>query len=128
MPCDPTSGALGLRVLVVEDELVIALAIEQILEDLGCVVVGPAPSVVRALALMAGEEIDFAILDVNLGRTRSTPVAEELHARGVPFAVATGYDRAQLPEAVFDGVPHLGKPLSERCLAATLETLRDGRT
>jgi CheY-like chemotaxis protein len=116
---------LGCRVLVVEDEFLIALDIEQILAGLGCIVIGPAPSVARALALIDREAPDFAILDVNLGRERSAPVAEALRARGVPFALATGHNSRQLPEAVFLDAPHLGKPLDHHLLVRALARLWD---
>lgn len=112
-----------LRVLVVEDEFLIAIETEKMLADLGCNVIGPVPSVVRALDLIDREEPDFAILDLNLGSERSTPVAEALRARGVPFALATGYSRHQLPEAAFGDAPHLGKPLDHRLLVGVLARL-----
>ncbi len=112
------------RILVVEDELLIAMETEQILVDLGCSVVGPAPSVAQALALLDGEEPDFAILDVNLGPERSVPVAEALRKRGVPFALATGYDRAQLHESAYRDALHLGKPLDHKRLVDALASLR----
>ncbi len=113
----------GLRVLVVEDEFLIALDLEQMLRRLGCHVIGPVPSVARALALLAGEPPDFAILDVNLGPERTAPLAEALRARGVPFALSTGYDPRQLPEPAFHGIANLGKPLDPGRLARTLAAL-----
>jgi AmiR/NasT family two-component response regulator len=120
---DVTAIRPGLRVLVVEDEFLIALEIEQMLVGLGCIVVGPAPTVLRALTLIDREELDFAILDVNLGCNRSTPVAERLWAAGVPFALATGYDDRQLPEEAFRNAPHLGKPLDHHLLISALGRL-----
>jgi CheY-like chemotaxis protein len=111
-------------ILVVEDEFLIAMEIEQMLTELGCTVLGPVPSVARALALIEREEPDFAILDVNLGRERSAPVAEALRERGVPFALATGYDRSQLPEQAYQGAPHLGKPLDHQRLVGALGRLQ----
>jgi DNA-binding response OmpR family regulator len=110
----------GLRVLVVEDEGLIALEIETLLKEMGCVVFGPAPTVARALALIAQEEADFALLDVNLGGTRSTPVAEALRERGMPYALITGYDADQLPEPALGGIPYLGKPIDYRALERLL--------
>jgi CheY-like chemotaxis protein len=122
---DAARARPGLRILVVEDELLVAMEIERMLARLGCVVVGPAPSVPRALALIAREAPDFAILDVNLGRERSTPVAEALLARGVPFALATGYDGRQLPEEAFRKAAQLGKPLDYHLLVGALARLGD---
>ena len=121
---DAATTGPTLRVLVVEDEFLIALEVEQMLARLGCIVVGPAPTVARALALIAREPPGFAILDVNLGRERTTPVAEALLARGIPFALATGYDRHQLPEPAFRDIPLLGKPLDPHRLAAALSGVR----
>lgn len=126
MQGDLAGTGSGLRVLVVEDELLIALEVEQMLAGLGCIVSGPAPTVARALALIDREEPDFAILDVNLGRERSAPVAEALRACGVPFALATGYNDRQLPEEAFRKAPHLGKPLDHHLLVGALARLGDG--
>ncbi len=125
MQGDVAKSALGLRVLVVEDEFLIAMETEQMLADLGCIVIGPVPTVARALALFDREKPDFAILDVNLGRERSTPVAEALRAGGVPFALATGYNGSQLPEKAFRNAPHLGKPLDRNLLVRALARVRD---
>lgn len=83
---------LGLRVLVVEDEALIAMHIEDILEQLGCHIVGPAMSVDAAHRLIGnGETFDVAILDVNLAGQPVYPVAQQLIARGFPFLFMTGY-------------------------------------
>jgi CheY-like chemotaxis protein len=116
-----------LRVLVLEDQFLIGIEIEGMLARLGCIVVGPAPTVARALSLLARDRVDFAILDVNLGRERSTPVAEALRARGVPFALSTGYEGGQLPENAFRDAQHLGKPIDFHLLAETIRRLTDDR-
>lgn len=82
----------GLRILVVEDEPLVAMLIEDLLLELGCKVVGPAGTVAQALAL-ADTRLDGALLDVNLGVEQSYPVADKLAADGVPFAFVTGYGR-----------------------------------
>lgn len=109
---------------MLEDEFLIAMEIESALVELGCTVVGPAPTVARALDALAREPVDFAILDVNLGRERSTPVAAALRARGVPFALATGYDSRQLAEEEFRDAQHLGKPIDLHRLTETIRRLR----
>lgn len=81
----------GPRILLVEDEAVIAFAVEDMLLDLGCEVVGPAFRLEDAIAIAAREQLDGAILDVNLNEQRSYAVADELRQRGVPFLFATGY-------------------------------------
>jgi hypothetical protein len=90
-------------------------------------VVGPVPTVARALDLLERDRVDFAILDVNLGRKRSAPVAEALRVRGVPFALATGYEGRKLPEKAFRDAQHLGKPIDFHLLAETIRRLTDDR-
>ena len=121
----------GLRLLVVEDEALIAILIEDVLLDLGCVVVGPAGSVAQALALLDRETVDGAVLDVNLGADeRSYAIAEALGARGIPFIFVTGYgDEGVDPR--YAAVEVLQKPFDprtlERSVAATLARLAAGR-
>ncbi len=100
------------RILVVEDEYVIAMDLALELEDLGFDVVGPAASVTEALALVdrCGDGLDGAILDVNLRNERVYPVADALAARGVRFVFASGYDARLMPAAYAD-VPRCGKPI-----------------
>ena len=82
----------GKKVMLLEDEAIIAFAVEDMLIDLGCIVVGPALRLDEGLKLAATSEIDAAVLDVNINSERSYPVAETLARRGVPFLFATGYD------------------------------------
>jgi len=86
------SGLKGKRVLLVEDEAVIAFALEDMLVDLGVEVVGPALRLDEAVELAATATLDAAILDVNLNEQRSYAVADELARRGIRFLFATGYD------------------------------------
>jgi CheY-like chemotaxis protein len=79
------------RVLIVEDDALISMLIEDMLAELGYEAVGPARRLERALAMASAENLDLAILDVNLGSEQSFPVAEVLQKRGVPFVFATGY-------------------------------------
>ena len=107
------AGAMaGKRILVVEDEMIVAMLIEDILSDAGATIVGPAARVARALDLLGENEVDAALLDVNLAGEMTTPVAEELRRRGIPFAFATGYGVAGVPEG-FAGQPLLQKPFQE---------------
>lgn len=80
-----------LRILVVEDEMTIALSVEDMLTDMGHEVAGLAMRLPQAIALAREAEIDFAILDVNLDGRMSFPVADILAARGIPYLFATGY-------------------------------------
>jgi DNA-binding response OmpR family regulator len=79
------------RVLVVEDDALIAMLMEDMLVELGFEVVGPANRLHGALALAQAEDFELAILDVNLGKEQSFPVADVLRQRGIPFIFATGY-------------------------------------
>ena len=85
-----------LRILVVEDEMTIALLIEDMLVDLGHQVVAMAMRLQPALESAKSADIDFAILDINLDGNQSFPVADVLRARGVPFAFASGYGSSGL--------------------------------
>jgi DNA-binding response OmpR family regulator len=101
----------GCRVLVVEDDMLIAVAIEEVLHALNCQVVGPAASLEKALKLAQGESFDVAILDVTIRGGKVHPVAELLLARGIPFVFASGYGDWALPEALRDQ-PRLMKPFT----------------
>ncbi len=81
----------GKRVLVVEDEWLVAMLIEEVLEDAGCVVVGTFARVPAALAAAQTVAVDVALLDVNIAGEQVFPVAHALAARGVPFLFLTGY-------------------------------------
>jgi CheY-like chemotaxis protein len=114
------NGYAALRVLVVEDEPVVAMCLEDILEGLGCVPVGPATRLAEGLAMAAQEEFGAAILDINLGGERSTPIAEMLRRRGIPFVFASGY--GSVPEG-FDGMPLIEKPYREGDIDAALRAI-----
>jgi DNA-binding response OmpR family regulator len=105
---------------VVEDEALVAIALEDMLVELGCAVVGPALRLKAGLDLAAAEQLDGAILDINLGTDdRSFPVAELLTARSVPFLFATGYGGCGL-EPPFVEAPVLAKPY---CIGALRKAL-----
>jgi CheY-like chemotaxis protein len=118
-----TAELTGLRVLVVEDEMMVSMLIEDMLEDLGCKVVGPASRLDEAIELANSVELDCAVLDVNLGGQPIFPLADVLRAKGVPFAFATGYGDAGLRDAD-RGSPVLQKPFREGDLARVLGELR----
>lgn len=114
-------GLAGKRILVVEDESLVAMLIETILEDLGCTPVGPAASIDEGLVLVQkGEVIDAALLDVNVAGRQVFPVAEALAARGVPFVFSTGYGEAGLPDE-WRGRPTLQKPFTEDAVQAVIQ-------
>lgn len=107
---------VGLRVLVVEDESMVALLVEDMLEGLGCEIMASASSVAAALRLLTEISPDFALLDVNLAGERVFPVAAALADKKVPFAFATGYGGGGLPEEFRDR-PVIGKPFQLQQLA-----------
>jgi CheY-like chemotaxis protein len=113
----------GLRVLVVEDEMMVSMLIEDMLGELGCLVVGPASRLEDALALARDAEMDCAVLDVNLAGQPIFPLADLLRQRGLPFAFATGYGDAGVRD-VDRGAPVLQKPFREGDLAKVLSELR----
>lgn len=87
----------GLRVLVVEDEMLVSLLIEEMLADVHCVVVGPFDRVSEALVAARTESIDAAVLDVNVDGVMVYPVAEVLASRQIPFLFLSGYGRDAIP-------------------------------
>ena len=109
----------GRRVLVVEDEMMVAWLLQDMLTELGCVVIGPAASVGEALALIEVQGLDAAVLDVNLSGQMSYPVADVLVARGVPFIFSTGYASNRLQEG-YRMFPVLQKPYHMTELSAAL--------
>jgi CheY-like chemotaxis protein len=112
--------------LVVEDELLTAMTLELLLERHGWRVLGPAASVAEALRLLErGEPApDAALLDINLHGAVVTPVAERLWALGIPFVLASAYDRVDLLAPALAGVPNVGKPTNVRRLLAALAQAR----
>jgi CheY-like chemotaxis protein len=99
----------GRRILVVEDEMLVALVLQDMLADLGCVVIGPAASVDEALALIETHILDATVLDVNLAGQMSYPVADALLARQAPFVFSTGYSSNRLQDG-YRTFPALQKP------------------
>jgi two-component SAPR family response regulator len=116
----------GLKVLVVEDNYVLAESMRWALQGLGCEVVGPVPTTEKALKLMGSATIDVAILDIDLQGLSSTPIARKLGELGLPFLFLTGYESvALLPDDLHE-VRCLTKPVDPDVLAqALLEQMRD---
>lgn len=110
------------RILVVEDDFLIADLIEEILTSAGCEVVGPVRRVADAVHTAAHAEYDAAVLDVNVAGERIYPVADALCERTVPFLFLTGYDGASL-EPRFRSQPRLGKPFRARDLLSAVRLL-----
>ncbi len=106
--------------------MIVAMEMEIRLRDLGYRVLGPAGSVHSALDLLGERTPDAALLDVQLGNERVTPVAHQLRSMGVKFALVTGYARLMLPEPELQDVPRLSKPVAQRELEGTLRQLVEG--
>jgi PAS domain S-box-containing protein len=111
---------LGLRILLVEDDVLQARLLLRVLSRQGCDVVGPAPSVADALQLVATGGFDVAILDVDLRGETSARVAEALARRGIPFVVMSGYGGSGAREPAYEGHPRLAKPVDPVALLAAL--------
>ena len=110
------------RILVVEDDFLVAALLADILESVGWQVVGPVAHLDTALDAAASEDFDAAVLDVNLGGQTVYPVAEVLDGRSVPFVFVTAHCREALPPLFCDR-PHLGKPFAPRDLIGTVARL-----
>jgi PAS domain S-box-containing protein len=118
--------AYGRRVLVVEDEALVAMMIQEFLTEYGHSVVGPIGRASEALLAAKETDYDAAILDINLGEGMAYPVADILSARGVPFVFITGYE-ADTVEDRFSHVPVLQKPIERQALQRLFVTgLNDG--
>jgi CheY-like chemotaxis protein len=109
----------GLRVLVVEDEFLVAMDIELMLQQCGCAVVGPIADLATALRTVQEGGFDLALLDVNVGGQPVTAVADALAARAVPYVFCTGYQIEKLP-GLDPMAPRLIKPFQLDDLRAVL--------
>ena len=115
-----TPTLVGRRILVVEDEMMIAMLVEDMLLELGCTVVGPVHALAEALELARTEPgLDAALLDVNLAGQPVFPVADALREKGVPAIFSTGYGDAGLRD-IDRGSPVLQKPFRSGDLARAL--------
>jgi PAS domain S-box-containing protein len=107
------------RVLIVEDEALLAMELEEFLDRGGYAIVGPFGNVGRAIEATHREMIDVALLDMNLNGEMVYPLADELSRRGIPFIFVTGYGALHVPER-FRGVPRVPKPIDPAALANEL--------
>jgi CheY-like chemotaxis protein len=113
----------GRRVLVVDDEFLVALAAADALESVGCEVVGPATQLVAALELAHSQSLDAAVLDINIAGETIWPVASESQDRGVPFLFHSAFIPVLKFPARFADAPRLDKPLVQRRLLDHLSAL-----
>ena len=119
------TGQTAKRVLIVEDDVLVALHLEDLLTALGHEVIGQATRIDLAIELARKSDMDFAILDINLDGAKSFPVADILRQRGIPFAFATGYGA----EGLVDGYrefPALRKPYAQEDLERTIAQIFRG--
>ncbi len=120
----------GLRIFVVEDNGLIALDVEQLLEDAGAIIVGPFANLPDGLAAAANQKFDVALLDVNLNGQAVWPLATVIRGREIPIVLATGYSDAMSRPQHFAGLPAVAKPYDDAVLlkqlaAAARSTKRD---
>jgi CheY-like chemotaxis protein len=109
------TGRAGKRVLIVEDEVLVAMHLEDLLTAMGHSIVGPATRLAEAMALAREEDFEFALLDMNLAGTLSLPVADILRVRGIPFLFVTGYGYEGIA-AGYGNEPVLRKPYAPKDL------------
>lgn len=110
----------GKRILVIEDEFIVAAMLCDVLEDAGAVTLGPVGRVDEGLKVIAAEQFDAAVLDWNLHGESGSRLAEALHERDIPFVIATGYGAVEGP---FADRPLLGKPYVTKVLLERLGQL-----
>ncbi len=117
-----TTGLEGRRVLIVEDEPLVAMLLETMLEDMGCAPVGPIGTVDEAVQVIASDSaLDVALLDVNVAGRVVFPVAAALAERDIPFVFSTGYGEGGLPDD-WRGRPTIQKPFTEATVREALQT------
>jgi DNA-binding response OmpR family regulator len=119
---DEVFNLRGRRVLVVEDETLLAMCLQDSLEAHGATVIGPIDSIEAALEAVSSSAIDIAVLDVNLHGGKVYPVADALREHGVPFLLTTSDARGLLPER-FGSTPYVQKPCDTDDVCETLRVL-----
>jgi CheY-like chemotaxis protein len=116
----------GLRILLVEDEAIVAMMAEDMLDSIGCAAVVTARSIAEAMAALDTHDFDAAMLDVNLNGERSTPIADAALARGLPYIFTTGYEASGIEpdhaSAIVLAKPYLLADLERALMACTAQT------
>jgi DNA-binding response OmpR family regulator len=102
----------GLRILIVEDEFLVAMLVEEMLQKLRCEIVGPVSTLEEAVATVRQNRLDGALLDANLNGKNSSPVADELSGHEVPFILVTGYSGHQGDPPLLKCAPRVRKPIN----------------
>ena len=119
-----TPGLTAKRILIVEDSPVVGPFTADLLEELGCIVVGPAPNMALGRQLIESQKIDGALVDVHIRGERVFPLCDMLESRAVPFILTSGYADWQIPEKL-EKRPRLQKPYTmEQVEKALVELLR----
>jgi DNA-binding response OmpR family regulator len=121
------SATSGLRVLVVEDEYLIALRLEDTLKQFGCRPVGPAFTLEGGLSIAKTVIVDAALLDLDLGGKSVLPLVEELKRRGVPIGFVTAYDLEELRSPLIEGLPWVHKPFTDEQIRSLLNSCAEQR-
>ncbi len=118
---DVKMGLAGLRILVVEDEVLVAMDIEDMLLDLKCEPVGLVSTIKAALEIIRStDKLDGVLLDMNLHGQTVLPVAEELVKKGIPFVLVTGYARRDEDLSAMRDAPRLNKPFAVATLSEAI--------
>jgi len=112
------------KVLIVEDEFMVALFLEQSLEELGFEIAATVANLDAALRAVEAGGFDIAILDINISGQMSYPVADALRQRGIPFFFSTGYQGTDIPDP-YGSFPRVHKPLTSTMVKAMVEKVLD---
>lgn len=117
-----TAELKGRRILIVEDSPVVAPFAEEVLAELGCVVVGTAPNMATARDFVENKQFDGALVDVHIRGERVFALCEMLETRGIPFVLTSGYADWKIPEK-WESAPRLQKPYTIDQVQQVLEEL-----
>jgi two-component SAPR family response regulator len=113
----------GARILIVEDELLVAMDLEDRLKRQGCEVIGPVPKEAKAFTVLERDRPDAVVLDLNLNGKLPIDLAGALVARQIPFVVVTGYGNRQIDVPALQGATRLDKPVKTEELVRALSDL-----
>ena len=115
------------RIFIAEDDAIVGLDLAAALRSVGATVIGPMSTLEESLQFASSGDFDVAILDVALQGVDAYPVGEAIRQRGIPFVLATGQTRKNIPDD-FQDVPHWLKPFSPQQMAKTLAVAWQSRT
>lgn len=121
-----SGGQRRTRVLLVEDSFMSARSIVRLLQQSGLEVIGPAPSVARAMDLLDTGGCDAAVLDINLGNETAEPIAQRLADAGLPFIFVSGYSSPKLIDSRFKEKTLVPKPIDPVGFLRTVNEMLQG--